>query len=120
MSALEPGRAASTGTPGSVYASTEVAQAWRAAQGARGEVLGPATELMLDLAGVRAGSRVLDIGAGTGEESLLAAHRVGPAGHVLATDLNARSSRLCLVLVGLAPDAALPRLPATRLQARRL
>ena len=88
MSDHEEDQTAAAGTPGSVYASEDVAKAWRAAQGARGEALGPATELMLNLAGVRAGSRVLDVGAGTGEESLLAAGRVGPSGYVLATDLN--------------------------------
>ena len=35
----------------------------------------------------RTGSRVLDIAAGAGEQSLAAARRVGPTGHVLATDI---------------------------------
>ncbi len=51
--------------------------------------LGPATELMLDMAGVAAGARVLDVAAGAGEQSLAAARRVGPSGHVLATDISA-------------------------------
>jgi SAM-dependent methyltransferase len=42
---------------------------------------------MLDMAGVRVGSRVLDIAAGAGEQTLVAARRVGPAGFVLATDI---------------------------------
>jgi SAM-dependent methyltransferase len=46
-----------------------------------------ATELMLDLAHVAAGGRVLDIAAGDGDQSLLAAARVGPTGFVLATDI---------------------------------
>jgi ubiquinone/menaquinone biosynthesis C-methylase UbiE len=45
---------------------------------------------MLDLAGVGPGSRVLDVAAGTGEQSLLAARRVGTSGSVLATDLSAQ------------------------------
>jgi SAM-dependent methyltransferase len=49
--------------------------------------LGPATELMLDLAGVQAGSRVLDVAAGAGEQTLVAARRVGSGGYVLATDI---------------------------------
>ncbi len=53
-----------------------------------GEWLGQATERMLDLAGVQTGSRVLDVAAGAGEQTLRAAHRVGPAGHVLATDIS--------------------------------
>jgi len=52
--------------------------------------LGEATELMLDLAGVQAGSRVLDVAAGAGDQTLLAAARVGPRGHVLATDISPR------------------------------
>jgi SAM-dependent methyltransferase len=43
---------------------------------------------MLDGAGVRAGARVLDVAAGAGGQTLAAARRVGPAGHVLATDLS--------------------------------
>jgi len=50
--------------------------------------LGPATELMLDLAGVREGSRVLDVAAGAGGQTLAAARRAGAAGHVLATDIS--------------------------------
>ncbi|MET0409887.1 MAG: methyltransferase domain-containing protein [Polyangiaceae bacterium] len=50
--------------------------------------LGPATEQMLDLAGVQAGTRVLDIAAGAGDQTLQIARRVGPGGSVLATDLS--------------------------------
>lgn len=53
-----------------------------------GEWLGHATERMLDLAGVRTGSRVLDVAAGAGEQTLTAAHRIGPSGEVLATDIS--------------------------------
>lgn len=50
--------------------------------------LGPATEAMLDAAGVRPGARVLDVAAGAGGQTLAAARRVGPEGHVLATDIS--------------------------------
>jgi SAM-dependent methyltransferase len=50
--------------------------------------LGPVTEAMLDLAKLKAGDRVLDLGAGAGEPSLSAAERVGPSGHVVATDIS--------------------------------
>ncbi len=50
--------------------------------------LGAATDRMLDLAGVGPGSRVLDVAAGAGEQTLHAARRVGPSGRVLATDLS--------------------------------
>jgi ubiquinone/menaquinone biosynthesis C-methylase UbiE len=50
--------------------------------------LGPSTESMLDMAAVGPGSRVLDVAAGAGEQTLTAARRVGPKGHVLATDIS--------------------------------
>lgn len=50
--------------------------------------LGPATESMLDMAAVRQGSRVLDVAAGAGEQTLAVARRIGPAGQVLATDIS--------------------------------
>lgn len=50
--------------------------------------LGPATEVMLDAAGVAPGGRVLDVAAGAGGQSLAAARRVGAAGSVLATDIS--------------------------------
>jgi SAM-dependent methyltransferase len=50
--------------------------------------LGPATEAMLDAAGVQEGSRVLDVAAGAGGQTLTAARRVGPSGQVLATDIS--------------------------------
>ena len=51
--------------------------------------LGPATDLMLDLARVEPGCRVLDVAAGAGEPAITAAKRVGPSGSVLATDISA-------------------------------
>lgn len=50
--------------------------------------LGPATEQMLDMAGVGPGSRVLDVAAGAGEQTLITARRAGPTGSVLATDIS--------------------------------
>lgn len=44
---------------------------------------------MLDLADLREGSRVLDVAAGTGEQSLLAAQRLGARGRLLAIHLAA-------------------------------
>jgi ubiquinone/menaquinone biosynthesis C-methylase UbiE len=43
---------------------------------------------MLDMASVGAGSRVLDVAAGAGGQTLAAARRVGPSGSVLATDIS--------------------------------
>jgi SAM-dependent methyltransferase len=50
--------------------------------------LGAATERMLDAAGVTEGSRVLDVAAGAGGQTLVAARRVGPTGQVHATDIS--------------------------------
>lgn len=49
----------------------------------------PAGERMMDLAGLTAGSKVLELAAGSGEQTLQLAARVGPGGTVLATDLAA-------------------------------
>jgi SAM-dependent methyltransferase len=50
--------------------------------------LGPATEAMLDMCEIRQGSRVLDVAAGAGEQTLAAAKRIGNNGHILATDIS--------------------------------
>lgn len=66
----------------------EAAKAWNDWGQVLSQWLGPATEVMLDMAGVRSGKHVLDIAAGAGQQSLVAAARVGPAGRVLATDIS--------------------------------
>jgi len=71
------------------WGSPEAAAEWRRGAAARLAALGPATELMVDLAGVKTGSRVLDVGAGAGDSAVMAARRAGPTGHVLATDISA-------------------------------
>ena len=53
-----------------------------------GRWLGAATEAMLQAARIGPGARVLDIAAGAGEQTLAAARRAGPTGHVLATDIS--------------------------------
>lgn len=50
--------------------------------------LRPATDAMIDMAGVGPGDAVLDVAAGAGDQSLDIAQRVGPTGRVLATDLS--------------------------------
>lgn len=67
----------------------------------------PATELMLDLAGIGPGSRVLDIAAGDGDQSLAAATRVGPNGYVLAID---RANELLSIAEQSAREAGLSNL----------
>ena len=67
----------------------EAAAAWHRWGPTLEEWLGEATELMLDLARIGEGSRVLDVAAGAGGQTLAAARRVGPGGSVLATDISA-------------------------------
>jgi SAM-dependent methyltransferase len=67
----------------------ESAERWSAGRAARQQTYGTATEMMLDFASVQPGSRVLDVAAGTGDQTLIAARRVGPIGNVLATDDSA-------------------------------
>src|SRR4029434_4924101 len=62
---------------------------WSAGQAARQQNYGAATEIMLDLAGVQAGSRVLDVAAGTGESALMAAARRAQRCHGRAADAPA-------------------------------
>ena len=64
------------------------AQAWSDWGAFLHEWLGESTALMLDLANVKPGARVLDVAAGAGEQSIDAARRAAPGGHVLATDLS--------------------------------
>jgi SAM-dependent methyltransferase len=64
------------------------AEAWHRWGPTLHDWLGSATEIMLDMAGVKTGYRVLDVAAGAGEQSIMAAKRIGPTGHVLATDIS--------------------------------
>jgi SAM-dependent methyltransferase len=63
------------------------AEAWHRWGPFLGRWLGDATETMFDLARIGPGSRVLDVAAGAGEQSIGAARRAGPSGRVLATDI---------------------------------
>ncbi len=58
-----------------------------------------ATDTMIAMAGVVEGSRVLDVAAGAGDQTLDLAERVGPSGAVVATDLSP-------TIVALAQDRA--------------
>jgi ubiquinone/menaquinone biosynthesis C-methylase UbiE len=80
----------------------------------------PTTEAMLTMAGIRAGARVLDLACGAGSQTLQAARRVGPQGHVVASDIadtmlhhvrdNARAAELANVTTvsGAAEDLDVP------------
>jgi SAM-dependent methyltransferase len=54
-----------------------------------------ATRAMIAMADIRSGMRVLDIAAGTGDQTIDIAERVGPDGYVLATDLSPAILELC-------------------------
>ena len=84
------------------------ADAWRRWQPAIDNWLEESTDLMLDLAQVQAGGRVLDVAAGAGGQTFAAARRVGPQGEVLATDISENLVRY------LEEDAAAARLTQVR------
>jgi SAM-dependent methyltransferase len=105
------------GQDGGTYGSAAAAEGWRRSAAARGQHRGPITERMLDLAGIEPGQRVLDVAAGTGEQSLMAARRVGPNGFVLATDI---ADRMLAYLREAAREAGLVNVETRVMDARQL
>ena len=69
------------------FESAEYAEQWRHGKRLRGEVFAALTEMMLDLANIRPGDRILELAAGMGDLAVMSARRVGPNGFVLATDI---------------------------------
>lgn len=69
------------------------------------DVLRPYTERLLRMAGLRAGMRVLDVGCGAGDVTMLAARLVGPAGSVTGVD---RSDQPLALAEQRAESAGLP------------
>lgn len=77
--------AASNAAPWSSSYRLVAAEKWRA----KSAVLGSAvTEALVEYALPRPGMKVLDLASGTGEPGISLAQRVGPEGHVTATDLS--------------------------------
>src|SRR5262245_51359432 len=72
---------------------------------------------MLDRAGAVGGARVLDVAAGAGGQTLTAARRVGPRGHVLATDI---SPAILEYAARSASDAGLDNVATRELDGERL
>ena len=68
----------------------DAAEAWHRWGPTIEDWLGAATERMLNAAAVSTGSRVLDVAAGAGGQTLVAARRVGPDGHPIIEDLKRR------------------------------
>jgi ubiquinone/menaquinone biosynthesis C-methylase UbiE len=62
-------------------------QVWRKYDETEARLAAPLSERMLDLAGLQAGMRVLDLATGRGEPAIRAAHRVGPTGRVVGVDI---------------------------------
>src|SRR6266852_1721450 len=88
QSTLYPDRDMTT-EPVRTWNSAEAAEVWRQGAARRAQTLAIATGRMLERAGLQPGMRVLDVAAGTGDQTVLAARVVGPSGSVLATDISA-------------------------------
>ena len=73
------------------------------------ESLAGVTQAMVAAACICPGQRVLDIGAGAGDTTLIAAERVGPNGHVLAIDASAEAMAGLAARLGALPG----RLPVS-------
>jgi ubiquinone/menaquinone biosynthesis C-methylase UbiE len=82
--ALEAAAKQWDGSAAGWYAHTPQIRAW----------LRNATDAMLEMAAVGPGAHVLDVAAGSGDQTLDIARRIGPEGHVLATDLSPASLAL--------------------------
>src|SRR3954447_4346989 len=63
-------------------------EGWRKRSGLIDAATAHVSERMVELAGVKPGSRVLDVAAGYGQPSLTAAAVAGAEGKVVATDIS--------------------------------
>jgi ubiquinone/menaquinone biosynthesis C-methylase UbiE len=64
------------------------AELWRKYDAVESRLSARLSERMLDLAGVRPGTRLLDLATGRGEPVIRAARRVGPRGLVVGVELS--------------------------------
>jgi ubiquinone/menaquinone biosynthesis C-methylase UbiE len=78
-----------TTEPVRTWASAEAAEIWRQGTARRAQALAVPTEQLLERARLAPGMHVLDVAAGTGDQTVLAARIVRPGGSVLATDISA-------------------------------
>jgi ubiquinone/menaquinone biosynthesis C-methylase UbiE len=93
------------------------AEAWFRWSPTLSQWLGKATDTMLDMAGITNGYHVLDIAAGAGEQSITTAKKVGPLGHVLATDI---SSNILEYAKQLAQDAGVANIETSIMDGENL
>lgn len=70
------------------YWNAEAGHTWAAMQARLDASLAPVTAALLSLAAPRPGERVLDIGCGSGETTLVLAEAVGEGGDVLGVDVS--------------------------------
>jgi ubiquinone/menaquinone biosynthesis C-methylase UbiE len=102
---------------GQLWGSAEAVERWLQEAEQRKHLMGEATQRMLQAAGIEPGDHVLDIAAGTGDQSILAAHLVGSTGSVLAADL---SPEMLKVAANLAQQEGLTHLTTQVMDAQQL
>ena len=76
--------------PPAAHAWDTAAEGWNRHSVLLDSWLAEVTEALLDAVRIGPGSRVLDIAAGAGDQTLCIAQRVGPNGYVLACDISPR------------------------------
>ena len=97
--------------------AAEEAAAWGRLTELRQHLYGGATKLMLEAANLQPGDQVLDIAAGTGDQSRQTARLVGPGGSVLATDI---SQEMLVIAARLAKQERLSNLTTRAMNAEQL
>lgn len=102
---------------GDLWQAAEAAESWGRLTEQRERLMGVATRQMIEAAQLRPGDQVLDIAAGTGDQSRLAARLVGPEGSVLATDI---SQQMLFVAARLAQQENLSNITTRTMNAEQL
>ena len=88
-----------------MWQDTGTVDFWRTWHRPWDQMVQQATDLLAEAAGITAGDRVLDLGSGHGEPALTFAQRVGPTGHVTATDVSPAMLALASDNLAAAPSA---------------
>ena len=94
---------------------------WASFQDALDEMMSPVTAKLIEVAKIKPGERVLDIGCGCGPTTIAIARLVGPKGHVTGVDISGlllksareRSSKLGLSIDFIEADASTHRFTST-------